>query len=1009
MYTSEERKTPARPNITAKSNEWIIYNEMFDQMAQAHLDKLVSQYAKIEGQFEQVFSRVTSIVGRELTEGDKLLIRLIRDKYLELRNRGAKRLSNGALDPVQKAVDKAHAFIATVNAAIVGKDTDRIDTQGVPFGGKPSPPILDYFDAEQRVEIRKAFIAFRKNNQIRNLSEQDQERYRMQHEILNLADMELVKDTEEVSAKRLIASGYVTLARRGKWQVRVQAVDENGTMYKVDPEFQKFFDYEQTEKRGDAELIANFYNETFANDKFRIRVMDDGKYVFKTVSLRATYETVQQTRADPGSMNVNEFMRLITQYGVPLRPEKREQLQKALTSQNDRARKKFKRENQPGYDMDALRAVSEFLEAAASIVARNTHVHKLDAVFDTSLDASMKLWRGDEGQYNSLKDAWESAKKDPKMSEQERMRIKREFNDYHFRFVTNDSQKLGASYMDRARRLVAFVNSQRDIALSEFATGEVSSKIRNMTVMAQLGFSIANGLLNLVSVGTNVFPYLATYNDKTAFGGGFGFGKAAIALSQAASAVGNPSKNSAAYYQKLLDDPALLTQSGISSYEAEFLRDYILSGRGDASATNSLMATTRGRAKSGTFQRFSELFMAPFSITEQMSRRTAGLAAFRLYFDRAQAEAQVAGRVFDAKQAAKDAAKFAFHTTDNTLGQYANFGMPALFRGGWQQFLFMYKVFPVTTGLLLSNLDRTGRIVLIGTLVMFAGIRGIPYAEDLLDIIDTLAQRLLGLTAGSAEAWVYREADKIVPGLGGILARGMDQFLPVTLSSKMQAGNIIPGTSILLPGVDTGREIKEVIGPVTSVIEQSIATAGNIAKYGLETIGVRPDTTTLAQIVRENPVAFFRAVGDAASYMSNGAVLNANGYVVTDDVSMAVIIGRLMSFYPSAATRENDVVRLSTRIRNYQRDVSVEFRNKWVRAKSEGDTARMQEIVQMVEDWNEASRASGSGTEINNFVRNANRAYKTSQLSGSARGLKALPKTTRPVGEELVDILSLEE
>lgn len=1009
VYRTEERKTQARPEITKDSKEWIIYNEMFDQMAQAHLDKLVSQYAKIEGQFDQVFSRITSIVGRELTEGDRLLVRLIRDKYLELRNAGAKRLSNGSLDPTQKGLDKSNAFIATVNAAFVGRDTDRIDTAGIPMNGELTPPVIDYFPQEQRAEIRRAILDFRKNNVLQSLSETDQDRYRIQHEILNLADMELVKDTEEINAKRLIASGYVPLTRRGKWQVRVQAVDENGTIYKVDPEFQKFFDYEQTEQKGDAILTADFYNNTFADQKFRIRVLDDGKYVFKTVSLRATYETVQQTRADPGNMNVNEFMRLITQYGVPLRPEKREQLQKALTSQNDRARKRFKRENQPGYDLDTLRSVSEFLEAAASIVARNTHIHKLDAVFDTSLDASMKLWRGDENQYNALKDAWERAQKDPAMPEAERMRIKREFNDYHYTFVTNDSQKLGASYLDRARRLVAFVNSQRDIALSEFATGETSSKIRNMTVMAQLGFSIANGLLNLVSVGTNVFPYLATYNDKTAFGGGFGFGKAAIALSQAASAVGGPSKNTATYYQKLLDDPALLSASGISSYEAEFLRDYILSGRGDASATNSLMATTRGRAKSGTFQRFTELFMAPFSITEQMSRRTAGLAAFRLYFDRAQAEAEVAGRVFDAKQASKDAAKFAFHTTDNTLGQYANFGMPALFRGGWQQFLFMYKVFPVTTGLLLSNLDRTGKLVLIGTLVMFAGMRGIPYAEDLLDIIDTIAQRLLGITAGSAEAWVYREAEKIVPGLGGILARGMDQFLPVTLSSKMQSGNIIPGTSIMLPGVDTGREIKEVIGPVASVVEQSIATANNIAKYGLETIGVRPDTTTLAQIVRENPVAFFRAVGDAASYASNGAILNANGYVVSDDVSMATVIGRLMSFYPSSATRENDVVRLSTRIRNYQRDVSVEFRNKWVRAKTEGDTARMREIEQMVRDWNESASYYETGTEINNFVRNANRAYRTSQLSGSARGLKALARTTRPVGEELVDILALEE
>jgi len=813
--------------------------------------------------------------------------------------------------------------------------------------------------------------------------------------------MEQAKMVEADRAKRGIAEGWVPTARRGDWQVRIVAVDAvSGADVVVDPELSKMFGYHQFETEQKATAAAEDISKDFANAGdgiYDMPVLEGNTWETKKIKLVGRWAAVQKERLDPGQGNIHEFSRLITQFGIQLRPEKREQITKMMSSQSSRLRRGLRREGVEGANVDMVRSVSEFLEEAASIVARNTHMHKIDAALDKTNPQFDELWYGSETRYAELDQNWKAAEADPTLPLEAKQSAKREFYEYHYIYKTMKSKTQGSKYIDRAVHLVTFINSQRDIAYNEFATGEISGRLRNLTVVSQLGGSFATGLLNIISVGTNTLPALASYNQKTNFGGGFGFGKSAMALSVAGNQVGRFTRNTVEYYQSLKDNPAMRKSVGLSEVEVNFMYDFINSGRGDSASSNSLMATTRGRATSGASQKFIETFMYPFTASEQSSRRISGLAAFRLQYEHSKAAGM------SDVDAYNKASAFSIRLMDDAIGQYANFGMPAAFRGGAMQFLFMYKVFPVTTFNVLKNMDYKGKIAMVGALIILGGIKGIPFSEDLMDILDTLAQKLLGMKVGSVEVEFYKMADSIMPGLGAILAHGLiDGATPATVSTRTQTGNIIPGTSGFLPYADKYREVQEVLGPMASSMQQYVATANNIGKYILEAAGLKADTTSLNQILRESPITMLRAVADTYAYQENGSIVNRRGYLVSDDLHFGTYMARLLGFYPSAASRQNEVISMSMRVANYSKEVSINFRTAWLKARAVNDLSAMRHVEQQVRDWNEG--AEGTGLEVTNFLKNAARAYKQMMLPATTRSLKAMPKSVRPTAETMIKI-----
>jgi hypothetical protein len=119
------------------------------------------------------------------------------------------------------------------------------------------------------------------------------------------------------------------------------------------------------------------------------------------------------------------------------------------------------------------------------------------------------------------------------------------------------------------------------------------------------------------------------------------------------------------------------------------------------------------------------------------------------------------------------------------------------------------------------------------------------------------------------------------------------------------------------------------------------------------------------------------------------------------------MLTRALGFYPSSAVAENDVVRMSKRIADYQKDVSATYRGLYIGARIAKDNERAAEVTQMVRDWNEA--AKGTGLEIRNFEASANRALREAQRTATERYLKAAPKTIRPETQRILELYGITE
>ena len=983
------------PDLTEQSLEWVMYNEVRDTMNQSSIDMLLANFAAAKGERDNVERIVQRFLGRALAENDVAFLKKVEDKYLALRAEGSSIDASGVLLTKKESVDRANDFIKKFNAAVLGKGTDR------------NADVQAFFDKAEADDVFNSIEGLKKDSTI---SRTGDDRFAMQQAIQNLALFELSKTDAELHAKRSIAGGYVPFGREGAWQVRIQAVDPTtGRVLKISDRYRQQLLYAQVENRAEAEAMSARVQGLLdeVEGGFEMEVLDGAEYVVKKVKLVAQPETARETVSSTAEVNLNEVISAITRFSISVTPEERERLIVGLTQQNAKARSRLKRAGTPGEDPNTIKYVSQHLESTASTVARKQNRHRLDRLFDDADPDSIRLWFGDKLEYDRRKAVWEAAQNDPNMPEAQRLAAKREFDDYHYTFVTKESPVMGNRFKDRGRRAVAFMESQSNVDYTDFASGEAASVIRTATTFGFMGASFATAILNYLSLATNVLPAFSGYNAKNAFGGGFGWGMSSVEVSRAIGATKGFGQSEVKFWDDLLADPAKLKASGFTEAEARFMQKEVGGGTMQAALTNSLLGSARGKFRSGATKTAAETWMSLFNYTEQHSRRATGLAAFRMAYARALQEGKDAATAFEV------ADKFAVDMIDNTLGEYAMYNRPAMFRGDVRQFLFMFKMFPVNSIQMLASLPRKEQLLALGILAMFAGLKGLPFAEDLMDIIDTIAQGLgLGPSAlwkGSSERTLAEALDAIAPGMTPVLLRGLlNTITPANVADRVSLSNIVPGTGIGLAGADIGRELIEVAGPVASFLQGAVTMAGDLVKWGVaQPLGIAADTTSLNSIMRESPIAFLRILGDMAAYDSAGAIVSRKGYVVSEDLHLGTMLTRALGFYPAAAVAENDVVRVAKRVTDYQKDIAATYRGMYISAKIAKDNERAREVVQMVRDWNDA--AKGSGLELRNFEASANRALREAQRPATERFLRTQPIAARSVAEDLLRLYGVGE
>ena len=980
----EKVNVPGIKDLTEDSKVWKGYLRARESVKEVEVKLLWARYSSFLQDQDLAFREIADITKPNaegkyaLTAAERQAFQRIYRRYKEFYTADKTYDENG--DPMlnSASIEKANDFIVAVNKAIIlgeQMDYDRF---------------ASFFDDKT---VADDAIAFAKDFKQRLVFPEgdEQAKFTIQNRLKDIITFEVANDDADLFTKKSLATGYTPINRKGDHQVRVVVTNAAGRVVNLKQDYKNMLVYSQFEGKDEAVAFARTLNQDLFGDRtYKAEVYDEasGRYTIQEVKLTAMPGAALNSIAAPLELNLNEFVRGLRQFGITLNPVKMENVVVALTKQNARARNRLKREFTPGASSDGVQAIMQHVEARASTIAKVIIRPRLSEIMNRNLRSSNELWNGSKSILETKRRHWEAMEKNPTAT--------REGGTY----------EKANQYYNEAAQLLAFLNNNRNVDESDFGSGEVASSVRAYTSVFQLGLSIATGALNYVGAVTNGIPYLATYNSKTAFGGGFGFAKSmaafGIALNQvglrksAMTSLGNigqdtPGFETAEFYDAVAKDPKLQAKYGLRSHEAKFIADEIREGVMIPAQSNALTATARGRVTSGAGQKLLDGMMWTFNSTEQAVRRGLGLAAYRLAYDRAIA----AGR--SPAEATTDARAFAVETLKFTLGEYSVMNRPSAWRTGLQSFLYMYKVYPTTTIQLLNRLDRPGKVAMLVSLWLFGGLLAFPFAEDAEDLLDTLAQKL-GIT-GSVRYEVAKYLDQIAPGISPYVMRGvLNSFIPADIASRVSVGNFVPGTGLLLAGSNAAKELEEIGGPSLSMLWGVASTIPNAIKAPFS------EKVSMIDVLRENPITMGRALGDMLAYDSAGAIIDRRGYVVSKDLTAGTYLTRALGFYPVAAAQQYEFIRTARRMTDYQREISAGYQQAWIKARMSGDSDQVRDINAAVADWNRA--AYGTPLYIANFQENAAKAYAEAIRPATLRYLRTAPKASRTDLRSAAEILS---
>jgi len=281
-----------------------------------------------------------------------------------------------------------------------------------------------------------------------------------------------------------------------------------------------------------------------------------------------------------------------------------------------------------------------------------------------------------------------------------------------------------------------------------------------------------------------------------------------------------------------------------------------------------------------------------------------------------------------------------------------------------------------------------------------AGAAGWPFAEDLEDLIDTLGQAL-GFKSGSIRAEIIKGIDGVFPGMSDLFLKGLVHAvlpIPADIASRTSAGDLIPGTGVLLAGANVAQEIKDIVGPAPSMLLGTAATVKDLITVPFS------ETKSLQDVARASPVTALRMMGDAWAYTEAGAVVDRRGYVVSPNMDAATVATRLLGFYPTQAADQYEMIRVANRITGYQKEATTAFRQAWIKATIQNDRAQALQIEQAVIEWNNQTR--GTALEIRNFVPGSHRALREASRPAGERALRAAPTSAKTDLDALIKAMT---
>lgn len=468
--------------------------------------------------------------------------------------------------------------------------------------------------------------------------------------------------------------------------------------------------------------------------------------------------------------------------------------------------------------------------------------------------------------------------------------------------------------------------------------------LRALMFMNYLGGSVASALTNATQPIMQTLPYLAKW----------GGGARSAGMLRKAAAIGAGAK---------IKDPELRTAMARADKDGITAPHEI----------HQLYAESiRGINSSVGWRKFSKVWGSFFSLAEQFNRKITFAAAYDLAKDWKPEQFNAAG--------VKDAYAFAVKAVEETQGVYSRANRPNWARGALGSTLMTFKQFSIQYLEFLKRLPAQQRALAISTLVAASGVQGLPFAQDIEDVLDTIGQAF-GYNTNTKEALKNLAVKTLGQGLGDFALRGATAIpgSPIDMQARLGLGNLIPGTSLLKHSEkDKSRDIAEFFGPAGSAF-QTVMTAQDRAQAG-------DYKGALAQAL---PVAVQNAM-KGMEMAQTGQYKNQKGQKIVD-VDKVDALFKSIGLSPYAVGKANQNIEGVRQDIAMQRQVQSDITDRWAAAKADGDEAGVAKARADMQAWNE--RNPESKIIINPAV--IARRLREMKLERDVRVGKTAPKAMR--------------
>jgi hypothetical protein len=500
---------------------------------------------------------------------------------------------------------------------------------------------------------------------------------------------------------------------------------------------------------------------------------------------------------------------------------------------------------------------------------------------------------------------------------------------------------------DAAIRLMEYIQNPQ----------EEAQAIRGLMFTQFIGGSIASALVNMTQPFTMTAPYLAQFDGVTG---------ATRRMGEAMKLVTKGVRNDADLQDALkrAEDEGIVSPQEVHQLMAQARgKGSLITGdgtkMGDAAAKANNFTAKLGLA-----------WGKAFSAAEQFNRRITFIAAYKLARDKGM----------------ENPFAFAEQTIAETQGIYNKGNKPAWARGAIGGTLFTFKQYSISYVEFLRRMWGNGPEgkkavgLALGVLFMSAGLGGMPGADDLDDVIDGFAQRVLGKSFDSKQAKKeffasilgQSGAEFVMTGLTGLPGA------PIDLSGRLGLGNLIPGTGIFTKKTDYGRDVAEIFGPVGSLFKQGAAGAGKLAQGDL--------TGALKEVA---PVAGQNVI-KAVDMAVMGMYRDTKGRKVID-TNMWEAVAKGVGFQPASVKRVQDATGTQQNLIGQNKLRETEIADKWAAGRIEKNPSKVEEAKAELAEWNRKNPQSPISIDASQI----NRRVQQAMMEKAKRLEKTAPKEIR--------------